>query len=319
MYLVNLCFFLLVEPTGSPVGSPNQVCPSPEMQGFSGSPCGGIPSVSSCCDPIASVPTCSSSVINSTTAATTDEDIVNLIGDLEDTSPLPRSPSLSPPPPNQLNVTIYYGSVAVLSKNVTCTKGCRLFYGPNFQLPTNDDQAANFESLFGPLEAEQIPLPPEHPTPQASEIFNSMNRGLLIEMHDNDIFVTPLCNTMVFCGTSYYQPSAPLERERRTKVFDYSTHFRHSLEQYSIRRGPQPDPHVIFSLGQAWGPQHPITQNCIFVVVTHIQAKHDLEVYGLPFPFSQDLFSSVPDVVDVRQASPTDMRAESFLNSVFQC
>lgn len=280
-------------------------------QGYSGSPC-GVPSVSSVIDPIGSI---SSSCGG---GATTDDEFINII--LDQNSPLPQSPPLSPPipPSDQINVSVYYGSIPVLNKDVTCSKGCRLFYGPNYQPPSNDEQAAAFESYFGPLEAEQLLLPHNHPLPQAKGILDSMNRGILIEMHDKDIFVTPLCKSIVFCGSSYYQQSTPLERESRVKVFDYNTH-RRLLEQHSIRRTPSPEPHVIFSLGQSWGPQQPITQNCIFVVVTHIQAKRDLEMFGQPYPYNSDLFASVPDMVDVRQASATDLRAESFLNSVFQC
>ena len=290
------------------------MCPSPEMQSYN-SPA-AIPSVSSCSvvNQSSIRPSCSVISDNTTTVPTT-ENIINVIEDLEDKSPNPISPP--PPPPNQLNIAVYYNSVLITNRTVSCKKGCRFYCGPN-TTPATNEQAATFESLFGPLEAEQIALPTTHPLPEAQEIFDTMKRGLLIEMHDNDIYATPLCCNVVFCGTSYYHQSQPLERERRTKVFNYNEHFQPALEQYSLHRGPQPDPHVIFSLGQPWGPTQPITQNCVFIVVTHTQAKHDLEVYGPPFPFTH-LFSSIPDMVDIRQDSVSDLRAEAFLNTVFPC
>jgi hypothetical protein len=299
---------VIIEPSGSPIHSPLQSqIHSPEMHSYVGSPQCGVPSTCSVTDP--------SGII--TAPPTTDEDIINIIFD--ESSPLPQSPPLTPPSPqsNQFNITVYYGTMPVISKDISCNRGCRLFYGPHFRPPVSDEQAVNFESIFGPLDAEQISLPPTHPLPQAKSILNSMNRGILIESHDNDIYVTPLCNNIVFCGTSYYQQSTPLDRERRTKVFDYNSQFRQALDQYSYRHGLAPDPHVIFSLGQPWGPHQPISQNYIFVVVTHIQAKRDLDTYGRPYPYATDLFSTVSDIVDVCQASSNDLRAESFLNSVF--
>ena len=174
------------------------------------------------------------------------------------------------------------------------------------------------ESLFGPMEAEQIVLSPNHPVPQAKELLESMMRGLLVEMHGNDIYATALCRCMVHCGTSYYQQSVPLDREIRTKVFDYNK-FQPALEQYVLHCGPPPEPHIIFCLGQFWGPHNPVTQNLVSIVVTHTQAKNDVQTYLPPFFPPHDLLTTIPDSVDVQRASSSDMRAESFLSSVLQC
>lgn len=329
--------FFVVDSTNSVIDSPLQMCPSPETHGYNSPTC--IPSVSSCSgiDQPCSVgggsssvlPSCSQSIIASpspssnrqavNTMTTTEENIISVLEDLEEKSPHPLSPLHDPPPPNQLNISVYYGSVQVLSKTVQCSKGCRIYSG-QYSTPTTDDQAATFESCFGPLEADQICLPSTHPLPEAQQIFDSMNRGLLIEMHENNIYATPLCRTIVYCGTSYYQTSQQLEKERRMKVFDYQEHFQPALEQYSLNRGPAPDPHVIFSLGQHWSPSKPITQNCIFIVVSHVQARHDLDVFGPPFTFNHHhLFGTVSGSVDVRQNSTSDIRAEAFLNTVYPC
>lgn len=250
-------------------------------------------------------------------SATSDQEIVDVIVQLAEDTHHPTSPPLSPPP-YQLKVTVFYGSVPVLSKDISCHRGCRIFSGLGYQaMESHPHQSQNFESLFGPPDAEQISLPPMHQVPAAKNIFSTMSRGLLLEMHNNDIYATPLCHNVVFCGQSFYADSAQLEREKRTKVFDYSKHFQPALEQYSLSRGLKPEPCVIFSLGQSWGPHRPVNHNLIYIVVSHMQAAHDLKMFEPPFPLSHDLFSTVHDSVDVQQASPTDIRAEAFLTSVF--
>ena len=273
-------------------------------------------SIPVCTPSIYSAPACTPSVMTSSgpTSTTSDQEIVDVIEQLAEDTHHPTSPPISPPP-HQLKVTVYYGSVPVLSKEISCHRGCRIFSGPSYQSVENHHQSQNFESLFGPPDAEQICLPSMHPVLNAKGIFDAMHRGLLLEMHNNDIYATPLCQNIVFCGQSFYANSAQLEREKRTKVFDYSKHFQPALEQYSMSRGIKPEPCVIFGLGQQWGPQRPINTNLIYIVVAHMQAMHDLSVFEPPFPLSHDLFSAVHDSVDVQQASPTDIRAEAFLTS----
>lgn len=265
-------------------------------------------------------PTCSYplSVITSTSSTTSDPQIIDVIEELNSVSPHPTSPLSSPPPPSHpMNVSVYYGTTPVISKDITSLKGCRISYGPTN--PPASMDPVKMEDLFGSMEADQIFLTPNHPSPGAKELLESMVRGLRIEMHGNDVYVTALCRCMVHCGTSYYHHSVPLEREVRTKVFDYNK-FQSALEQHVMHCSPLPEPHIIFSLGQFWGPQHPVTVNLISIVVTHTQAKSDIQTY-LPPPFypSHNLLATIPSSVEVQQASQSDMRADRFLSSVLPC
>ena len=241
-----------------------------------------------------------------------------MIEELNSVSPHPTSPPLSSPPPpsHQMNVSVFYGTTPVISKNISSPKGCRISFG-HTNPPTSVD-SVKMEDLFGSMEADQIYLSPNHPVPRAQELLESMLRGLVIETHNNDVYATALCRCMVHCGTSYYQHSVPLEKETRTKVFDYNK-FQTALEQHVMHCSPLPEPHIIFSLGQLWGPQHPVTLNLISIVVTNTQAKNDIQTYLPPFYPSHNLLTTIPNPVEVQQSSSSDARADQFLSSVLPC
>lgn len=171
--------------------------------------------------------------------------------------------------------------------------------------------------LFGPSQAQQIMLPQSHPNHIAKDIFDAMTRGLVLEMVDNDIYATALCRTVVYYGSSACEQSYALEKEQRTKVFDYNNHFLPSLEQYALGQGHMPRPHVVFSLGQSWGPQRHASQNLISIVVTHLTAQHAVQTVGLPSAIARELLVDTPDSVEIDGASLQDLAAEAFLNHQF--
>ena len=79
-------------------------------------------------------------------------------------------PPLSLPPPSSFSM------------------GTRIFYGPlhcRDVLPVDQE-----ERLFGPLKAHQIQLTPRHPAPIAKEMFDTIKRGLIIEVSDLTPHVT---------------------------------------------------------------------------------------------------------------------------------
>ena len=240
------------------------------------------------------------------------QEIVQLVEELEELhSPIPASPKAC-----ELQVRVLYGSIPVLNQRVNCTRGARVFFNPyQGQLPSlQSSEGGKYRKLFGPPDAEQISLPNCHPDPLAADIFKAMCRGLIIEMVDNDICVTPLCQTIVYCGQSSTSQSCPLEKEQRTKVFDYANHFRPSLEQYAVFNGPAPNPYCIFSLGQSWGPGKHVAQNLISIVVTHLPAKHELDTIGLPHALARDLLMDLPESIEVEKPTYTDIEAEAYLN-----
>ena len=73
-----------------------------------------------------------------------------------------------------------YGSITVHMETVNCTEGTRIFYGP---LHCRDVLPREQEvRLFGPIKAHQIQLTPRHPAPVAKEMFDTIKRGLIIEV-----------------------------------------------------------------------------------------------------------------------------------------
>ena len=239
------------------------------------------------------------------------QEIVQLVEELEELhSPIPASPKAC-----ELQVRVLYGSIPVLNQRINCTQGGRIFFNPyQAQLPLQSGDGGKFRKLFGPPEAEQISLPNCHPNPLASDIFKAMYRGFIIEMKDNDIYATPLCQTVVYCGQSSTSQSYALEKEQRTKVFDYANHFRPSLEHYAVYNGQPPTPYCVFSLGQSWGPGKHVAQNLISIVVTHLPAKHELDTIGLPHALARDLLMDLPESIEVEKPNYCDIEAEAYLN-----
>eukprot|EP00731_Ephydatia_muelleri_P015363 Em0008g1083a len=232
--------------------------------------------------------------------------------------PLLRSGPVYCPPmefansPTALIIRILYGSITVHMETIDCSKGCRIFYGPLHcrTLLGKEEE----EKLFGPLEACQVALSPRHPAPLANTVFKTLKRGLVLEVEDGAIYATALCQAVVYYGTSPVRHATSLQKEQRCKVFDYHNGFASSLRQSSEVHLPLPKPYAIFSLGQPWGPDRPLSGNLITIVATCCQALNDLRVRNLPI--YDDLLFEAQESKDVRILSPTsgDFEAEEFLN-----
>lgn len=240
-------------------------------------------------------------------------DIVRLVEELEETHP--STPPLSATPPsNEVQIRVLYGSIPVHVESVALNSGCRIYFDPCNIPPPSIQGIQDTRKLFGPPEAHQIALPSSHPDPLAKQLFQAMHRGLLIEMIGGDIYATPLCRTVVYYSPDSTSQSYPLEKEQRAKVFDYQQGFRPALEHFALGHGPMPNPSVLFSLGQSWGPGRHVARNLITVVVTHSQAKHELDAFGLPHALAQDLLIDIPETVEIDQANCRDIEAEAFLS-----
>lgn len=142
-----------------------------------------------------------------------------------------------------------------------------------------------------------------HSNPLANDLFEAMRRGLLIEVNNNDIYATPLCRVVVYYGHSSTLQSQPLEKDQRTKVFDYTNTFRPALEHYALCKASPPTPCVVFSLGQSWGPGRHVSQNLISIIITHSLAKHELNTIVLPNALAQDLLTDIPETGEIEKAS----------------
>ena len=211
---------------------------------------------------------------------------------------------------NDIQIEILYGSLQVFKENISGANGCRIFYSQSVAISFNTPYT---KSLFGPPEAYQIMLPSTHPSAIAKDIFQAMHRGLLLEVIDGVIYVTPLCRVVVHYSPSPTAQSLRLEREKQTKVFDYANCFRPALERYALTHTDPPVPQAIFSLGQSWGPGRHVAKNLVSIVVTHLQAKDELDTIALPHTLDRDsLLTFTPKIVEIG-ANDNDREAEAIL------
>ena len=97
-------------------------------------------------------------------------------------------------------------------------------------------------------------------------------------------------------------------------MFDYNSHFRPALEHYALVPGESPSPYFILSLGQTWGSGRHVTENLVSIIITHSQAKHEIEAIGLTHLLTKDLLIDMPDSVDIDQPTETDLEAEAFFS-----
>ena len=134
-----------------------------------------------------------------------------------------------------------------------------------------------------------VAFPFKMPAPLSSQvqpILDSVTRGLLIEVSNNDIYVTNLTQLPCYHGTSpsHLAHCRPLQPDLREKVFDYCL-FKESLDAHFHGQSEAPTPSVALSMGEPWGHGRHLSHTMVSVVVTLLQAQHELESVGIrPLP-----------------------------------
>lgn len=252
-----------------------------------------------CSSPSASGSPCPTSILSEPD----DDELPSLLKELEDT---PSTPPVSPQiPSGHLEVRIYYGTILARTDYVDCSKGaCRIL--SNSAYTTHDKKACH-------LSDHTIELPDNHPQLVSKNIFGAMGNGIVLEVIEGRVYVTPLCRTIVYCSnmSSPGQDAMQINKDQPTKVFDYNNHFRPTLEHYAILQGQSPSPSFFLGLGQTWGPGRNVTQNLISVMVTHCKAKQDIDAIMLP----PEILGGMNDI-NIDQPTVTDLEAEAFLKNL---
>ena len=244
-----------------------------------------------------------------------DMDMEHILSGLDDTSP--STPPISPQiPSSQLEVKVYYGSILVQTKYVDCSKGvCRILSQQSYSCTSDEKRYGSY------ADSQRVFLPENHPQSLSKNIFDAMGNGIVLEVSDGNIYVTPLCRTIVYCSNSASPgvDATLLNKDQPTKVFDYLNHFRPALEHYAIIQGQSPSPHFMLGLGQTWGRGRNISQNLISVVVTHCKAKQDISAIELPILASRELLLNLPsnDTIDINNPpTESDLEADAFLKNL---
>lgn len=229
-----------------------------------------------------------------------------IINEIENSPPTPPiSPQI---PSSQLHIRVFYGTIQVVSEFVDCSKGsCRILSSKNVE-----ERQRYFYNC-----AHKIVLPETHPQSLSKGIFDAMGEGIMLEASDGNIYITPLCRTVVYYSNSA-SPSVDavqINKDQPTRVFDYNNHFRPALEHYALIQGQSPSPYFLLGLGQTWGRGRHVTQNLVTVMVTHCKAKHDIDTISLVT--NQEMFSlDGQDAINIDEPTGTDIEAEAFLRNL---
>ncbi|CAH3016035.1 unnamed protein product [Porites evermanni] len=169
------------------------------------------------------------------------------------------------------HIRVFYGKLEVLYTEARLTESeriIRFFYGS--PIAPELLQMDLYSKVYGPPGAKQIKLPEVESTcPETKKVMSYLKRGLLLEVtEDYDILATRLALTRVFYSNGR-QPATKLQREKQTKVFDYTGKFIPTLRESRNGNCECPADDVTFYLGKA-------DSSLVSIVVTHTKARTNL-------------------------------------------
>uniref|UniRef100_A0A8C9UY39 Interferon regulatory factor 5 n=1 Tax=Scleropages formosus TaxID=113540 RepID=A0A8C9UY39_SCLFO len=206
-------------------------------------------------------------------------------------------------PLTDLDIRFLYRGQTAGSLTVSNPQGCRLYSSHLEAMPDQVD-------LFGPVGLQQVLFPSAAEIPNDKQrlytesLLGWMDRGLILEIQNQDIYAVRLCQCRVFwSGPNFPEqsPPNPMERERRVEVFNLNN-FLQGLILYLRQEAPALPPfEIYFCFGEDWPDQKPKEKKLIFVQVIPVVARILMEMVSGEFSWSLDsirLQISNPDLKD---------------------